>query len=359
MSATTSNTYLFGTNTQLDDLFREAYERIGIIGNDQTPLNVKSAIMSANLELSSWPGRGLNLWLVQREMFSIYPNQPIYTLPLNTVRVLEVTATQPQRLNTGGTSASSAGGNSDNCFNPMQFAGCIQTSPNGNISYDYGVNNSNSILYVGITPLAQSTYTLTVDYSFDNINWTTIYTANAQTYFANQTTWFVIQNSLNARAWRIREIGGATLAIQQIYFSQPTNVGTGDRLLSALSRSEYLAIASKMNTGFASGYYFDQTITPTITLWPVPTVGNGPTNILYTNYRYAQDVTQMFQNVEIPQRFYDALVSGLSARLALKFASDKFQIMKQEATEAYMIAAQTDFENVTLRFDPDLSQWNG
>lgn len=359
MTVTTSNTYLFGANTQLDDLFREAYERIGIIGNDQTPLNVQSAIMSANLELSSWPGRGLNLWLVQREMFSIYPNQPIYTLPLNTVRVLEVTATQPQRLNTGGSPASSAGGNADNCFNPMQIAGCVQTSPNGNISYDYGTGNSNSILYVGITPLEQSTYTLTVDYSFDNINWTTIYTTNAQVYFANQTTWFVIQNSLNARAWRIKETGGATLAIQQIYFSQPTNVGTGDRLLSALSRSEYLAIASKMNTGFASGYYFDQTITPTIVLWPVPSVGNGPTNILYTNYRYAQDVTQMFQSVEIPQRFYDALVCGLSSRLALKFAPDRFQIMKQEAAEAYQIASQTDFENVTLRFDPDLSQFGG
>src|SRR5574338_1276485 len=108
--ALTSNTYQFGNNTQLDDLFREAYERIGVLGNEQSPLNIQSAIMSANLELSSWPGRGLNLWLVQRQMFTIYPNQPIYTLPLNTVRVLEVAATTPLRLNTGGTAASSNGG---------------------------------------------------------------------------------------------------------------------------------------------------------------------------------------------------------------------------------------------------------
>jgi hypothetical protein len=357
--ATTSNTYLFGTNTQLDDLFREAYERIGIIGNEQTPLNIQSAIMSANFELSSWPGKGLNLWLIQREMFTLYPNQPIYSLPLNTVRVLEVAATQPIRLNIGGTAASSNGGNASNCFDPNQIAGCIQNAPNGNISYDYGINNSYSILYVGITPLNTSTYTLVVEYSFDNINWTTVYTAPSQTYSANQITWFVIEKSLNARAWRIRETGGATLQIQQIYFDQPTVTGTGDRLLSPLSRSEYVAISTKMTTGFPSGYYFDQTISPSMVLWPVPSINNPSTTILYTNYRYAQDVTQMFQSVEVPQRFYDALVAGLSARLAMKFAPDRYPLMKGEAVEAYYNAGKTDFENVKFRFNPDFTPYGG
>lgn len=357
--ATTSNSYLFGTNTQLDDLFREAYERIGIIGNDQTPLNIQSAIMSGNLELSSWPGRGLNLWLVQQQMFSIYVGQPTYTLPINTVRVLEVVATQPIRLNSGGTPETSAGGNPGNCFDPLQTTGCIQTAPNGNISYDYGTGNSYSILYVGITPLSNSTYTISVDYSFDNVNWTTVYTAPQQTYAASQITWFVIQQSLNARAWRIRETAGATLSIQQIYFDQPTTFGTGDRLLTGLSRSEYIAIPTKLTQGFPSGYYFNQIIPPTITLWPTPPVNNTQTNILYTNYSYAQDITQMFQTVQVPQRFYDALVAGLSARLAMKFAPDKLAIMEGKANETYAIAAKTDFENVTLRFEPDFSSYGG
>lgn len=361
--ATTSNSYLFGTNTQLDDLFREAYERIGIIGNDQTPLNIQSAIMSANLELSSWPGRGLNLWLIQQQMFSIYVGQPTYTLPLNTVRALEVVATQPVRLNTGGTPGSSAGGtvsgNPGNCFDPSQTAGYTQQFPNGNISYDYGAGNAYSILYIGITPLANSTYTISVDYSFDNVNWTTVYQAPQQNYPAYQITWFVIQQSLNARAWRIRETGGAILGIQQIYFDQPTQFGTGDRLLQSLSRSEYVAIPTKLNQGFPSGYYFNQIIPPTITLWPTPPVNNTQTNILYTNYSYAQDVTQMFQTAQIPQRFYDALVAGLSARLAMKFAPDKIGVMESKANEAYAIAAKTDFENVTIRFQPDFLAYKG
>lgn len=357
--ATLSNSYLFGSNTQLDDLFREAFERIGIIGNEQTPLNVKSAIMAANLELSSWPGRGLNLWLISQEMFSLYPNQPIYTLPKNTVRVLEVTATQPIRLNTGGTAFSTAGGNAANCFDPNQTVGCIQVAANGSIGYDYGLNKSNSILYVGVTPLADSNYSLTVEYSFDTVNWTPVYVSPTQLYPAYQTTWFVVEHALNARAWRITETGGETLAIQQIYFDQPSTFGTGDRLLSALSRSEDMAIATKMNTGFPSGYYFKQIIPPVLVMWPVPTVTPSQTNILYTNYRYAQDITQMFQNAEVPQRFYDALVAGISARLALKFAPDRYQLMKSEAEDAYAVAAKTDFENVPLRFQPDFTGYFG
>jgi hypothetical protein len=297
-------------------------------------------------------------------MFSLIPNQPIYVLPQYTVRILEVVATQPTRLNTGGAAFSTAGGNPSNCFDPMQTGGCTQTAINGSIGYDYGAGNTQSIFYVGITPLATSTYTLNVQYSFDTINWITVYIAPQQSYPAFQTTWFVVEQALNARAWRITETGGQTLAIQQIYFNQPTNQGPGDRLLTALSRSEWLAIATKMNTGFPSGFYFDQStlapsLSPTIRMWPVPgPVSNfQPTNILYTNYRYAQDITQMFQNAELPQRFYDALVAGLSARLALKFAPDKYQLLKAEAAEAYAKAAATDYENVTLRFTPDMGQY--
>lgn len=364
-----SNTYSFGINTQLDDLFREAYERIGIIGNDQTPLNITSALMSANLELSSWPGRGLNLWLIQRQMISIFPNQPQYTLPLNTVRILEVSAIQPTRLNQGGTAFSSSGV-AANCFDPTQTAGCIQTAPNGTIGYNYGPplpnQTSPSIIYVGVTSLVSASYTLQVQASLDNINWQTVYVSPLQSYLPGQITWFVIEQSLNAQYWQIIETGGATLQIQQIYFDQPTLVGPGDRLLSALSRSEYIAIATKMNTGYPSGYYFDQTIIPTLSLWPVPSITDvnglntpGSQAILYTQYRYAQDVTQMFQNAELPQRFYDALVAGMATRLSMKFAPDKYPLMKQESMEAYQVAAATDFENVTLRFQPDFTAYSG
>lgn len=77
----TSNTYLFGTNTQLDALFDDAFERIGIIGNELVGLNIKSAIMSANLELTSWQGKVPLSWTRKRFM-TVYTlgNPHIYCL---------------------------------------------------------------------------------------------------------------------------------------------------------------------------------------------------------------------------------------------------------------------------------------
>jgi hypothetical protein len=372
----TSNTYSFGTNTQLDALFDDAFERIGIIGNELVGLNIKSAIMSANLELTSWQGKVPLSWTRKRFMTSVYPGQSTYLLPKTITRVLDVVASQPVRLNSGGTAISSAGGSPANCFNPQSSAGCTQVSPDGSISYDYGVGNSFSIQYVGITPLAaQATYKLVVEYSFDNVNWFTVYTAPSQLYFANQVTWFVIENAINARAWRIRETGGATLAIQQIYFSQANSRGPGDRYLTSLSYTEWMQIPTKNNTGnFPSSYFYNEQIQPTLTLWPVPSVAstaNQFTALIYTAYQYSQDIVLLFQTVEIPQRFYDALVAGIAARLAvkadallattggdtLKMAPEKIAFLKQEANDAFQLAALTEFQSVPLRFQPDMSSY--
>lgn len=357
----TSNTYTFGSNTQVDDLFREAYERIGIIGSKITGMQVASALMSSNLELTSWQGRVPLQWTRKRFLLSLYLLQPTYVLPSTITRIVDAVAVQPQRLNMGGTATSvpaAAGGTSAaNCFDPFATAGCIQTGPDGYIAYDYGLGQSQSIQYVGITPLqTQATYTLAVDYSFDNVNWQTIYQAPTQTYFANQTLWFVIENALNARSWRIRETNGATLEIQQIYFSQPTVTGTGDRYLTQLSYTEWMQIPTKNSQGFPSSYFFNAQISPYLTLWPIlgPTAqANQFTGLLYTAYQYSQDVTNLFNQFDVPQRFYDALVAGLSYRLAVKFAPQLAAGLKADSQEAFQLAALTDATYSPLRFQPD------
>jgi len=353
----TSNTYTFGSNTEIDDLIRESFERIGTVGDELTGLKVQSAIMSANLELTNWQGRVPLQWTRKRFLLSLYVNQPTYTLPTTITRIVDVAAVQPQRLNSGGTASSSAGGNAANCFDATATAGCIQTAPNGNISYAYGGGVTPSIQYVGITPVpTQATYTLAVEYSFDNVNWNLIYQAPTQIYYANQIIWFVIEKSINAQSWRIRETKGATLEIQQIYFSVPTVTGTGDRYLTPLSYTEWMQIPTKNSQGFPSSYFFNAQVDPYLTLWPVlgPTAANSQfTGLLYTAYQYSQDVTNLFNQFDVPQRFYDALVAGIAFRLALKFAPDKVALLKSEAQEAFQIAALTDATYVPLRIQPD------
>lgn len=352
-----SNTYLFGANTKVDDLMLEAFERIGIAGNELTGLQTASAIRSMNFELTSWAGRGLNLWQVQRDMFQLYSGQSIYQLPKNTIRVLEVSAINPYRLSTGGTPFSDKGGTAVNCFLSGNTQGCIQTAPGGSIGYDFGAFNSPSIFYVGIQAQeALSVYTITVEYSFDGANWVAIYAAPTSEYPITQVEWLVIQQTKNARYWRVRCAANETLKIQQLYFSQPTNQGPGDRLLSVLSRSEYMGISNKQNTtNTQSGYYFDETLNPTMVIWPVPNLTPLTYSaVLYTNYRYVMDIKALSDNAEVPPVFLDALAAGTAYRLAPKFAPDRMPTAKADAQEAYMLAAATNFEDVPLRIAPDL-----
>ena len=115
----TSGTYLFGQTTSIDEFFRESFERIGVLGNDLAPYHAQSAIMSANLLLTEWMGKGPNAWMREMFMFTLYNNQPIYQLPSNITQIVTVIATTPQRFNVGGTASSSgvASGAAANIFN--------------------------------------------------------------------------------------------------------------------------------------------------------------------------------------------------------------------------------------------------
>tara|TARA_R110000868_G_scaffold103473_1_gene284920 strand:- start:3535 stop:4647 length:1113 start_codon:yes stop_codon:yes gene_type:complete len=364
----TSNSYVFGITTQIDEFFRESFERIGVKGNEISEPMIASAQMSANLALTDWMGKVPLTWMRKRQMITLYQGQMTYQLPPQMTQIIDVIAIQPQRLNTNGIALSStvASGSAANVFDPNSTAGCTLANPNGDIGYNYGTNtlstnnsfNGNSIFYVGIQPLNNnSVYKLAVQYSFDGANWLTINTPKQTTYNMDQIGWIVIENSLNAQYWRILETGGATLAIQQLYFAEPINNGQGDRALTALSYTQWMQVSNKLTQSYPSGYFFNSQANPTITLWPVP--NQTYTGLLYTGYFYPQDVTYLFNEFDVPRRFVEALVAELAYRLASKpifnVPSDKIVQLKEDKVEAFNNAAMTDQSNFILSFKPNFS----
>ncbi|MEB3703246.1 hypothetical protein Bealeia1_01997 (plasmid) [Candidatus Bealeia paramacronuclearis] len=70
-------------------IIEEAYERLGILPELITAQQVKSAIRSLNVMLTSWMNRGLNLWTVREQELPLFPLQVEYSLDPNTCNVLE------------------------------------------------------------------------------------------------------------------------------------------------------------------------------------------------------------------------------------------------------------------------------
>lgn len=83
----TSNAYTFAPS--IADLTLEAFDRIQIPAQALTPHHMFSARMSANLELTTWASRGVNLWAVDQIAQVLTPGQAIYALDGATEAVLD------------------------------------------------------------------------------------------------------------------------------------------------------------------------------------------------------------------------------------------------------------------------------
>lgn len=346
----TSNSYAFN-NITVDELIIEAFERCGIVGDVIDGLQYNAAKRSLNIMFSQWVNSEYpSLWVIQKAMTDIIPGQFSYTLPQNTVDILEMTAANTIRQNpTTGIPFSSAGGNASNAFSDDLTVYCQQTSANGYISFDFGTSPVIAP-YVGIISQTTQTYSLVIEYSFDNVEWFNSWTPPETTYVAMQRQWWVLPAPIQARAWRIRETGGSTLDINKIYFN--TNaVSVPSRRIFPLSRADYISIPNKQQTGTIANYQIDRNLTQVINLWPTP---NNVYAVLIYNYaRYMQDVGAFINNVDSPQRFYEALVSGLAAKIAQKFAVDRFDTLNTLAEQAYQVAIAQDVERVPLRIQPN------
>lgn len=300
-----------------------------------------------NFFLSEWADKGFNLFTVEKSMFQINIGQPSYLLPASTIETPEVTASNNTRL-LGGTPFSSAGGVAANAFSGTANTACTQNAPNGYISYVYPAAANPCVFYVGVQSNVSINYTLVVEYSYDNVTWINNLTTPLTSYPIGQIIWWVVNTPLNVRAIRIRETGGSTLDVQQIYFSQPTF----SRYLTAISREEYITYPNKLQAATPSSFYLDRQSVPSMTLWPTP--DNSYQTIVYNRTVQIQDITSINQNIDIPQRFMNAARTALSAEMSLIYAPDRFTLLKALSDEAYTIAGIEDEEKVPLRIKPNI-----
>lgn len=122
-----------------------------------------------------------------------------------------------------------------------------------------------------------------------------------------------------------------------------------DLIINPISRSEYLALPNKAQTGARpTQYYLERTSTPTLKVWPVPQ--DATVTLLYYAMRTQQDAGAFMNSLDAPGRLLEAIAAGLAAKLAVKFAPDRVQMLNDMAVSAYQVAIKEDRERVPMRF---------
>jgi hypothetical protein len=145
-----------------------------------------------------------------------------------------------------------------------------------------------------------------------------------------------------------------TIMILDLYV---TPTGGSNRLLLPFSRTDYASLATPLQQGFPTSFFFLRTVNPTITFWPTPDSANTYV-VTYWRYRQIQDaVPGQGGNADLQYRFLDAYTAGLAHRLSRHYAPALEQQRKADYDIAFGLAMKQDTENVGLYITPGLASF--
>ena len=342
----TSNTYKF-QSIQIELIIREAFERIGIIGDFVDPQKLESAKRSIDFLLLDWMSKSVNLWTLDMAYLNLIEGKSQYILPDTVSDIIQVNLrTSTRQVVPGGVPFSSdVGSDADDAFDGNPLTSCTQLDIDGNIGYEFP--EPIKINFIGITSNETEEYSIKVAYLNEEDDVVELFTIPKQEYSAGLIYWFDVPIPVLSTAYSIIEGGGAQLDIRELYF----NNNVFDASMSNISRYEYYTYPNKFLESRPSVYYLDRSIQNILTVWPTP---SAQYNCLQYSYKKLMQDTGSYTNtVDIPSLFYPALVWGLCYHLALKYNPEAAQTFKQEYEQAFLTATIDDSETTPLSIIPN------
>jgi len=316
--------------------------RCGKLAEELTSEQVLSAKESLYFLLSNLINIGIQYWAIEKKVIGVNVDKYIYQLPLGGNDVLNALYRTMNRPS--GAYSSSAGGVVANVGDGNITTFCQQTSANGNISIFFGTNNPVYAGSIGLLPYVSgggsATWNLILEYSVDGVTWSTLNDLGAVLVTDNQWIWTDIDPGQSVEYYRVRAYSGTTLALREFY------VGNNSRevTMARLNRDDYTNLPNKNFTANQPyQFWFNRTIPQSeIYLWPVP---NDPFVQLVVWYsRQIMDVGDLHGELEIPQRWYEAVVMMLAHRMSLELPQvgmDRVQYLEAQA-EKYLNLAEAE-----------------
>ena len=340
------------TVTTVQTLIDHGARRSGKMAEELTSEQVLSARQSLYFLLSNLINIGIQYWAINKKVYGLKSDQYIYDLPLGGNDVLNVLYRWMNRPD--GSYVSSAGGVVANLYDGDVNTICTQTSPNGNISVDYGLNNPLYIGSIGILPGATGSWSVIYEGSADGITWTTLADLGLIAVVDDEWIWTDIVAGQTVRFYRIRAYNGTTLSLRELYFGNNSTEIT----MSRLNRDDYTNLPNKNFTANQPfQFWFNRTIPQAqIWLWPVPQNAFYQMTVWYS--RQIMDVGDLSGELEIPQRWYMAVVSMLAHQMSLELPGvdmARITYLEGQANKYLGQAEEEERDRSPIYFAPNIS----
>jgi hypothetical protein len=345
----------YGQIYSVQTLIDHGARRCGKLAEELTSEQLLSARESLGFVMSNLINIGIQYWAIEKQVVGLTPEKYIYTLPEGSNDVLNAlyrTMTRPT-----GSYTTSAGGNvalvGDNDINTY----CQQSSANGNISINFGTDNPVYAGSIGLMPFVagggSATWTLTLEYSTDNVTWNTLTSLGAVVVTDKQWIWTDIDPGQSVQYYRVRVSGGATLALREFY------VGNNSReiTMSRLNRDDYTNLPNKNFTANQPyQFWFNRTVpNPEIYLWPTPSDPFVQMTVWYS--KQVMDVGDLTDELQIPQRWYLAVVNMLAHQMAMELPQvdmARIQYLEAQSEKTLALAEAEERDRSPIYFAPNI-----
>jgi hypothetical protein len=323
-SGTISQT-VFDTRRVIDNAFRRAKMLPETVSGEQIDI----ARDQLYLLTSNLANRGVPLWCVEKIIVPLYEGIGDVTLPAGTVDILNVNLRVLQEV-TGANTVTST-------------------------TYSTSFGTDTPVTTVGVL-WAAAAVPIIFERSTDGVGWITVQ-SETPSASAGEWTWFDVSQIISAPYFRVRATSG-TLSYSQVYFgNNPTEIPFG-----RLNKDDYTNLPNKAFKSLRPlQYWFDRQVpAPVMHLWPVPASGSTVYQIVAWRHRHIMDVGKMTDDVEVPQRWLDAVISMLAAKLASEIPevpADMIPLLDAKATQAELEAWGEERDNSPIRWAPNISAY--
>ena len=340
------------TVINVQTLIDHGARRCGKLAEELTSEQVLSARQSLYFLLSNLGNRGIQFWTITKKVIGAQVDNYIYKLPKGSIDLWNVLYRTMDRPN--GAYTSSAGGTVANVYDGDTQTICTQTSANGNIAVNYGTSNPIYIGSIGFLPASTGSWSIIYEYSLDGSSWSTLVDLGTIDVVNNEWVWTDIVAGQTVPYYRIRAYNGTTLSLRELYFGN----NSLEVQMSGLNRDDYTNLPNKNFTANQPyQYWFDRTIPqPSIYVWPTPSTAFVQIVCWYS--RQIEDVGSLTDELEIPQRWYEAVQMMLAHRMALELpqvAIDRVQYLEKMADKYLADAESEERDRSPIYWAPNIS----
>ena len=222
-------------------------------------------------------------WCIEKVILPMYQNQPIIPLPQGTVEVLNLNYRTIQPVS-GATTTTST-------------------------SYTVNFTTQTTVTTVGVE-WSNTSVPLTFQVSTNGTVWITVGTGTSSAV-AGDITWWDISEPLPYQYFRIT--AASTINYTAISLGNlPQEIPLG-----ALNRDNYVNQSNKYFPGRPTNFWFQRSIpTPVVNLWPAPFEQAEDAQLILWRHRAIMDTDNLQQEVNVPNRWLEAIINGLAARVA-------------------------------------------